>query len=198
MKLKVNFIKTTLLGGLLILLPLMLLVLLLRNVVKMVIALAAPLTHLVPHGVLDEAGSPLLLALLLITGVSFLLGLAMRLVFLNRIVTWIENSFLARLPIYSAAKRLSKGLLDAKGEDRFKPAVYNSSENVRQIAYLIEDHGDGEVTIMLPKAPAAFSGPVKVVSRSKIELLDAGLRETSQVISHWGVGFGDLLGKKGA
>jgi len=60
----------------------------------------------------------------------------------------------------------------------------------------VEDHQDGDVTVLVPRAPASFAGPVKIVPQSCLEILDANLGETSRALSHWGVGVGKLLGKK--
>ena len=77
----------------------------------------------------------------------------------------------------------------------FRPAVLNSPDGSREIVYVIEDHGDGQVTILIPWAPASFAGPVKIMGSDRIEVLDASLGDTSRVLSQWGVGVRDLLGK---
>ena len=60
---------------------------------------------------------------------------------------------------------------------------------------MVEDHGDGQLTVLVPWAPTAFSGFVKIVGKDRVEFLDANLGEASKVLSHWGVGTHDLLGK---
>ena len=73
--------------------------------------------------------------------------------------------------------------------------MLTNSEDEREIVYLIEDHGDGEVTVLQPWAPAAFAGSVKIVSRERIKILDRSLGDVSMVMSHWGVGIPELLEK---
>jgi hypothetical protein len=51
---------------------------------------------------------------------------------------------------------------------------------------------------MVPWAPTAFSGSVKVVSRDRVEMLDANIGDVSKVLSLWGVGTRELLGKSSA
>ena len=77
----------------------------------------------------------------------------------------------------------------------FRPAVLHSPDGGREIVYVIEDHGDGQVTLLIPWAPASFAGTVKIMGSDRIEMLDASLGETSRVLSQWGVGVRDLLGK---
>ena len=196
MKKLTQFVKTSLLGGLLVLLPLMLFYLLVDELLGLVVALATPIADLFPKGMFDNLQTPVLMAVLLIVMASFFFGLAMRMVYLRRLGIWIERTLLARMPIYSAIKRLSQGLLGAKGDGVFRPAVMTNSLGEREIVYLVEDHHDGEVTVLVPRAPASFAGPIKIVQQSRLEMLDANLGETSRALSHWGVGVGQLLGKK--
>ena len=194
MKQVIEFLKTSALGGLLVLLPLLLLFLVLNEAVQLIVALATPIADLFPAGTFDNIDHPVLLALLLLLLVSFVFGLALRLAFLRRMGGWAERSVLKRLPVYNAMKNLSRGLLGAEDEGAvFKPAVLNSTDGERQIAYLVEDHGDGHATVLIPRAPTAFAGDLVVVPRERVTLLKAGLGEVSVVINNWGLGLRELL-----
>jgi uncharacterized membrane protein len=173
----------------------MLFVLLLDEILGLVVALATPIADLFPKDIFEPIEIPVLLAVLLIVIVSFFLGLAARITVLSRLGIWVEKRTLERIPIYHAVKRLSQGLLGAKEAQVFKPAIMTSSENEREIVYLIEDHQDGEMTVLVPWAPAAFAGSVKIVQRSRLEMLDANLDSASRALSHWGVGVQNILGK---
>ena len=195
MKNIVEFLKTSVVGGLFVLLPLLVLYLLLAELLQLVVELATPIADLFPKGTFDKLNTPVLMALILIVGASFLFGLALRSMNLRRLGLWIEHSMLGRLPMYNAVKSLSRGLVGAKEEGVFRPAVLNSPDGSREIVYVIEDHGDGQVTILIPWAPASFAGTVKIMGSERIEMLDASLGDTSRVLSHWGVGVRDLLAK---
>lgn len=73
------------------------------------------------------------------------------------------------------------------------PAVVTSVDGERRIAYLVEDHGDGHATVLIPRPPTAFAGDLLIVPRERVVLLKAGLGEVSAVISHWGLGLRELL-----
>jgi uncharacterized membrane protein len=173
----------------------MLFVLLIGEMFGLVVALATPIADLFPKGMFEPIETPVLLAFFLILLVSFLFGLVSRITILSRLGIWIEKRTLEKLPIYQALKRLSQGLLGAKGAHVFKPAIMVSDESEREIVYLIEDHQDGEATVLVPWAPAAFAGSVKIVQRSRLEILDADLDSTSRALSYWGIGVKELLGK---
>ena len=79
-----------------------------------------------------------------------LIVLALRLMILRRVGLWIERTVLGRLPMYDAVKSLSRGLVGAKEGTAFRPAVLSSPECGREIAYVIEEHGDGQLTVLVP------------------------------------------------
>jgi len=197
MKQIVDFLKTTVIGGLFVLLPVLLLFMLLAEALQMVVALATPIANLFPKEMFAKIEVPVLIALILIVTVSFLLGLALRSAALSRLGDWIERTVLSRLPAYAVLKRLTKGF--AKEEAAaFKPGLLISKEGWRDLAYVIEDHGDGQLTVLVPWAPTAFSGAVKIVDRDRVEMLDANLGDVSKVLSLWGMGTRDLMGKGSA
>ncbi len=196
MKQPIEFLKTTALGGLFVLLPVLLLYLLMAEALGLIVALAGPIADLFPKGTFDEIKHPVAMGLILIMGVSFLIGLILRSENGRRLGHWIERTLLGRMPVYSALKKLTTGFGEAGKEGAFKTAVLNYPAGEREIVYIVEDHGNGYLTVLLPWAPAAFSGFVKVVNQDRLEFLDANLGDVSRVLSHWGVGVRDLLEKK--
>ena len=195
MKQLLEFLKTTALGGVFILLPLVLFYLLLSELLQVVVALATPIADLFPKGTFDQVKMPVVIGIILIVGASFLFGLALRSVSLRQFGLWIERTLLDRLPLYNAVKRLSRGLVGAKDDSVFRSGVFTSSNGEKEIVYVIEDHGDGQMTILCPFAPASFAGSVKIVSADRIEILEASFGDASRVIAHWGVGARELLEK---
>jgi uncharacterized membrane protein len=197
MKQILEFLKTTVIGGLFVLLPVLLLYMLLSEALQLVVALATPIADLFPKEMFAKTEAPVLIALILIVGVSFALGLALRSAVLSRTGEWIESAVLSRLPAYTVLKRLTKGF--AKEEAAaFKPGLLTSTEGWKDIVYVIEDHGDGQMTVLVPWAPTAFSGSVKVVGRNRVEMLDANIGDVSRVLSLWGMGTRELLDRGSA
>ena len=149
-----EFLKTTTLGGLFILLPLLLLFLLLSEVMDMLVGIATPIADLFPQGTFDEAKFPVILALLLLIGTSFLIGLWLHSKTAKRFGKWTEGKTVGRLPAYNFLKSLVTGLLGEEDTARFKPAMLVSKEGQREFAYVVEDHGNGNLTVLLPWARA--------------------------------------------
>jgi len=193
MKKITEFLKTSLSGGFFVLMPLVMFYLLVDEMIELLVALATPIADLFPRGLFENIELPGVIALILLVTASFLFGLALRSKTLRRLGHWIERTLLGKLPVYNAVKRLSRGLIGAKEDGVFRPALLHSENGDREIVYLIEEDGKGQVTVLVPWAPASFAGSLKILSRDRIELLDSNLGDTSRVLSHWGVGTFDLL-----
>ena len=191
-----SFLKTTALGGILVLLPLLLFYLLFVEILQLVVALATPIADLFPKTVMERVNFPVLVALVLIFGVSFLLGLAVRFEAGRSLGGWIERNTLQKLPLYNAVKSLAASMVDMKQSGAFRPTLLVSPDGDREIAYLVEEHGDGQATVMVPWAPTPMAGSVKIVRRDRLEILDAGFGDVTRVLSQWGVGVRDLVGEK--
>jgi uncharacterized membrane protein len=185
-------------GGLFVLLPILLLYLLISEALDLIVAVATPIADLFPKGTFEKVEFPVIVGLILILGVSFLIGLGLRSEKGRGLGRWIERTVLDRLPAYNALKRLTTGFAEAGKDGAFRAAVLTSSDGEPELVYVIEDHGDGHSTVLLPWAPAAFAGSVKVVDRDRVKVLEANLGDVSRVLGHWGVGVRDLLGMKGS
>ena len=193
-----DFLKTTAMGGLFVLLPVLLLYLIIAEALDLIVVLATPIADLFPKATFDRINYPVLLGLILILAVSFLIGLALRSLTGRRIKDWIERKALGRLPAYGALKNLTTAFAEAKEKDKFRPALLDSGAGQKEIVYVIEDHGDGQLTVLVPWSPTAFAGSIKIVEEELVELMDANLGDVSRALSYWGVSLRELLGKGGS
>ena len=196
MKQLLEFLKTTAMGGLFVLLPILLLYLLVAEALGLIVALATPIAALFPKATFEKVEFPVIVGLILILGVSFLIGLGLRSEKGRGLGRWIERNVFGRLPAYEALKSLTTGFAEAGKAGAFKAAVLTSSDGDREVVYVIEDHGDEDLTVLVPWAPAAFAGSVKIVDRERVKVLEANLGDVSRALGHWGVGVRELLTNK--
>jgi uncharacterized membrane protein len=193
MKAITEFLKTCLVGGLFVLLPLLLFYLLFSELMGIIVALATPIADLFPTGTFDKLSNPVIVAILLLMGASFIFGLALRSNQLRQFGLFFERSTLMHLPLYNAVSRLSSGMVGAEHDGAFRSALLEAGDGVTELVYIIEEHGDGNLTILVPLAPAGFVGSVKVVSAERITRISASVGDASQVVAHWGVGMSEIM-----
>ncbi|MFC1516855.1 DUF502 domain-containing protein [Thermodesulfobacteriota bacterium] len=193
MKQITEFLKTTIVGGLFVLLPVLLIYLLLSEALELVVVLATPIADLFPKGTFDKAATPVLFGLALIVGVSFVIGLVLRSETGKRLGRWIERATLDRLPGYTVLKSLTGSFKGTEEGGAFRPALVTSPDGTRELGYVVEEHPDGYVTVLLPWAPTPFAGVIKIVEKNRVELLDTNLAKFTETLSHWGMGARGLL-----
>lgn len=188
-----SFLKLTALGGLLVVLPILLFILLLMEIVQLVVGLATPIAGLFPAGTFGDPKHPLALAVILLLGASLLIGIVMKSNAATRLGNWVQEKTLEKLPIYRFVKALVSGLVGAEKKGSFKPALVDAGNGQHEIVYLVEDLGDEGFTALFPHAPTGFAGQVKIVAKDRIAPLDASLGDVSLVFNHMGLGAGRLL-----
>jgi uncharacterized membrane protein len=192
MKTIVEFLKTTLLGGMFVLLPVSLLYILVLEIFEIAVAVATPITLLFPAGQFDDNKFPELLAILLIVGASLIIGLLMRSNIGVRVGEWIESKILYPVPGYEFLKSLINSLGNTRKARGFRPALKKLPGGGYQTAYVVENPGNGWMTILLPHSPAAMAGPVELVPADQVEILETGFGNFMQTLNHWGIGVQEL------
>ena len=190
-----KFLKTTLLGGLFVSLPIMLLWIGLKEIGGLLTEMATPIADMLPGRMFDNLKAPGVIALLLIIGASFVLGLAARSAWLSSVGRNIENSILNRVPMYQMLKVISSALIDSDSGDA-KPALVKDGSGGGDPCYVMEKHKDGRATVLLPWSPASFAGSIKVVQQSNLEYVSCSLDEFSRSLSQIGVGVEECLTAK--
>jgi uncharacterized membrane protein len=196
MKNIVEFFKTTVVGGLFVLLPVIIIYLALAEAFGILVLLATPIADLFFPGHFEKAEFTVPIAIALLIGLSFILGLVMLSDTGRRFGDWIERVILGKVPGYNAIKSLTKGFTNSEQESSFKPALLKSADGNKEFVYIVEDHGDGNLTVMLPWTPTPFAGSVRIVPNDRVEKLAASMGELTETLSHWGIGAKDIVAEK--
>ena len=188
MKFAREFLANVLVGGLLIVLPIYLAVLVLLKGMQSAAALLRPLTMLLPAW-LPAAG---LLSLALVLVVCFLIGLAVRTRVGRILRERVERSLFERLPGYALFRSLTQRLAGEGRESAWKPALVEIEEALVP-AFIIEELEDGRFTVFVPSVPTPFAGAVYILSRERVHALDVPFTQAISSISRWGSGSKDLV-----
>ena len=189
----INFIKSAVVNGLVILIPLVLVLVAIREVFSLMISFATPIADMFPEGTFDNVKETEIISLLLILGVAFVLGLLSKIKAGRVVGRGIERYSLDRIPMYRMLKSLVGAFLNLETEESFKPALMENDSGDMEPVYVIEDRGRPRVVVLVPWAPAAFAGSVKLVGRERIHYLNVTLDEFSLSLTHLGTGLSELL-----
>ena len=186
-----EFVVKTMVGGLLIVVPIYLAVLLLLKAMKSVAGLVQPLAGLLPPSFPAEH----LLSLLLVLAICFLIGLAVRSQMGQAIQERIEKSLFERIPGYALIRSLTQRLAGESRESAWQPALVEIEEALVP-AFIIEELEDGSFTVFVPSIPTPLAGAVYVLSRERVHPLDVPFTQAIQTVSRWGSGSKELVAAK--
>ena len=188
MKYAREFIWSTLVGGLFIVVPVYLAVLLLLKGMKSVATLVRPFAALVPDWIPAEN----LLSLVAVLVVCFLVGIGVRTRAGRALRERMERLFFERLPGYSVLRSLTHRLAGDGEENTWKPVLVEL-EDALVPAFIIEELDDGRFTIFVPSVPTPLAGAVYVLSPERVHILDIPFTQAVSSISRWGAGSKDLV-----
>lgn len=183
-----QFLANAFVGGVLVLLPIYLAVLVLLKGVESVRALIRPFTALLPSWMPAED----LLAAGFVLVACFLVGLVVRTRIGNALRTRMESTVFERIPGYALFRSLTQQLTGDGREAAWKPALVEIEEALVP-AFIIEEFGDGRYTVFVPSIPTPLAGAVYVLTRERVHPLDVPFAQALKSISRWGSGAKDLV-----
>jgi uncharacterized membrane protein len=183
-----QFVLSSLVRGLLIIIPLYLAVLLLLKAMKSLAGLVRPLAMLLPEWLPAER----LLSLLLVLLVCFLVGAAVRTRAGRAARERIEKSLFEKIPGYALIRSLTERMAGKDEESAWKPALVEIEEALVP-GFIIEELEDGRLTVFVPSVPTPFAGAVYVLDRARVHPLSVPFTQAIKVVSKWGSGAKELV-----
>jgi uncharacterized membrane protein len=188
MKYAREFITSTVVGGLFVVVPVYLAVLLLLKGMKSVGSLVRPVAALIPDWLPAEG----LLSLLLVLAICFLVGVAIRTPAGRAVRERMEVAFFERLPGYGLLRSLTQRLAGGSDENTWQPALVEI-EDALVPGFIIEELDDGRLTVFVPSVPTPLAGAVYVLRPERVHILDIPFTQAIRSVSRWGSGSKDLV-----
>jgi len=191
-----EFIKSTLVGGLLVLLPVGVFAFVLVWVFNLIHRAISPLTNRLPA----EFGSKPIVAdvlvVLVLIGVCFLVGAFVR----TRLGKWfyglIETNLLRRAPGYSMIKETATHFLGNKQSPFSSVALARIFGNDTLVSVFVTDtHTDGSFTVFMPTGPNPTSGNIYHVNGKNVFPVDVSVEDAMRSIISCGAGSSALVSR---
>ena len=188
-----GFLKTTAIGGLFFLLPLIVLGALVGQVVPIIRAVTESLHSVIkvdtPSGIALLVG----VAILIIVLACFVAGVLARRSIGQKLNLLFEKNISMLFPRYTIIKEQMRGSIGGKSlKPNMKPVVVRLQDH-RAIGFQMEVLDDDQVAIYLPGAPDAWSGRVILVSATQIQPLHAEFWNTVLIFGELGRGSKSVL-----
>jgi len=187
-----QFIRTTVIGGIVFLVPFVVLIFVLGKAFQLVSHVAAPLAQVVPLETVGDIAVVNLIAAALILLLCFAAGLVARTALADRLVRGLETRVLARVPIYHFVKGMTSSVVEAEKGEAMR-TVLARLDDYTQLAFEIERTQSGEVVVFLPGATNPWSGSVCILNPERVTPLEISMLAAVQNIKQLGKGSGSLI-----
>ncbi|MEQ3708606.1 MAG: hypothetical protein ABNH38_01925 [Tateyamaria sp.] len=179
--------KTTMLGGIIFLIPVAVISILLAKIFQLSMVVAEPIDQIIPISSVAGVAFVNFLAIIVILAVCYVAGLLAKTAFLSGKVGLVDGLLTDTIPGYAVAKAVLGSV--SKKEDlaaMLLPVVVRF-DDYEQIAFEIEREGT-KVVIFLPGAPSAWSGSTVIVDAARVQKLDLPTHRTIKLMRVLGRG----------
>lgn len=192
-----KFLKTTMVGGLVVLLPLTLFYLLVSFLFYTISGIAKPILGL--SDVYEAFKYPVLVdvfAFIFLLALCFLVGLFVSTRLGQLWVNRIERKVLFMLPYYGTLREAVHQLLGNSNINLFKVVLVDLyGTDTLATAFLTDESAGEYVTVFIPTGPNPTSGYIYHVKRNQIRYVDTTGEEAIRSIISVGSGSGVMLNK---
>jgi uncharacterized membrane protein len=188
-----QFIKSTILGGILFLIPVVILIMVFGKAYQLVRPLAEPISSLFP---IEHAfGLPTigLLAIAVLLLICFFFGLAAKTSWTLGLISALEKALLSKLPGYDYMKMRLSAELEFKEEVKSIPVLARLGEGQWRVGFEMERISGGYVVVYLPGAPDPWSGTVNILTDDRITPLESKKTGTLHIFRDLGKGTGGIV-----
>jgi uncharacterized membrane protein len=190
MPILIDFMKKTVLGGLLFLIPLAAV----DFLVGKLVGTLSPVAHDLSDRMLGtEAIGPVMMTIalcLVLLALCFVAGLVAATVVGRKTTDWLEATLLSRVPGYAMVKNMAADAADnlarIEGGGRVK-VVYVKVDEGWRLGFVTDQVSETLYAVFLPDAPSAFSGELQFLGREQFVDTDFTISEAIKCLARLGV-----------
>ena len=191
-----KFIKTTILGGVIVLLPVLLTGFLLNWLFNFITGLIYPLTKMVVEKAQVQKYLADALVILIIIAICFMVGLVVRTKLGGFFYRQIEKRILKVMPGYTLFRNTIKQFLGQEKAPVSRVALVQPFGNsTLMTGFVTDEHPDGRYTVFAPSALNPTTGLILHLEKEYVHLVDVSVEETMRSIISCGAGSTQLLKK---
>jgi uncharacterized membrane protein len=190
-----RFVKTTLLGGLLFLLPLIVVLLILKKGMELLDKLVSPIADRIPVESVAGVHARDFLAAIVLVAIAFSAGLVARTGFGRVLSQRLEQRILRKVPGYTLLKGATEGKTGTADTSGVEVALVRFDDNT-MLGFIVETQADGTLTVFVPNAPTPAAGNVYYLPEDRVQRLNVPVADAAKVVMRLGVGSKELLAEK--
>lgn len=189
-----NFLKATLLGGVMVILPVVLTFFFLRWFINLITGLVNPFTRLLVEQSHIQKNIADFLVIVIIILICFLVGMLIKTRLGIFIHGQVEKRILKIAPGYSLFRETAKQFLGQKRAPFSSVALVRAFENSTMMtAFITDRHPDGSYTVFVPSGLNPTSGLIYHLQKEFVHPVEVSVEATMRSIIGCGSGSGLLI-----
>ena len=186
-----TLIKTTLIGGIMFLIPLVFVVVIIGKAFQILKVVAMPIGRLITIESVAGIAVVEILTVAIMVLLCLIFGLFARSQWCRSLYKKLDAALLHLIPGYRWIRGMT-GISDEDAEALLKPVLVRFDDQ-SQIGFEVDRTDAGLVVVYLPGAPDVRSGSVSYVLADRIEPVDAEFKTVVKNLKHLGRGSGVML-----
>jgi len=190
-----NFLKTSLLGGVVVILPVAILVSVTLWIFDLVTGLIEPLTRLlISDSQINEKAAEILVIILIVL-TCFFVGVLVRTRLGDFLYRFIETRILKLAPGYSMIKETVLQIFGSRQDSPFSSValVQVFGNTTLMTAFVTDKHEDGSFTVFVPTGPNPTSGLIYHLEGRFVHPVDIPVQDAMRSIISCGAGSAQLM-----
>jgi uncharacterized membrane protein len=184
-----QFLKSALITGLVIVLPAWLALLLVLKLLVQLGVLVKPISKQMP----EDVNHPQIIAALVFILVCLCVGLLVKTAFGRLLGKTLADNVFNRIPGYQPLRNIARQFNDMNERDGFNPALIEVEDGCLAPAFLIETHPNGHSTVFMPSVPTPMAGSIFIMPSERVHSIDVPVTTMMKCISKWGSGSSELI-----
>ncbi len=181
-----RFVRSTLIGGLVFLVPLAVLGTIVVWAVQLALKGITPVFEWLPDKSIGGVSLAVVSTVAALVIACFLAGLVAEMAILRRLGEWAERLALL-VPGYALMKNVGADMVGIEGKHPAKTALVRF-ESSWQLAFLMETLSDGRQVVFVPAVPRALVGTLHIMAADQVQVLAISVSAALDVLGRLGVG----------
>ncbi len=184
---RMGFVKATVVGGLVFLVPLVIVIAVLGKAFQVMLLLAKPLGALIRIDSVGDIAVVNLLAVVILVVLCFLAGLAAKSSLGKSTFQVLDAKLLMLFPGYAFVKGFSDTAVGENDQQALIP-ILAKLDDATHLAFEVDRTDRDLVVVFLPGSPNPWSGNVAYMTPDRVERLDMSLPEAVKCLRRLGRG----------